>query len=66
MGGLHRPQPEIRVSFIASGTRFRLEPEEVLEDCVEPTPPPDAWIGRIECRYEDVRGQRQMKAQEDE
>jgi hypothetical protein len=55
MGGLHRPRPEIRVSFIANGTRFSLEPEEVLEDFNAPAPPPDAWTSRIECRHEDVR-----------
>ena len=58
MGALHRSPPEVRVSFIASGTRFRLEPHEVLEDFIEPTRPPDEWTERIECRYEDVRIQR--------
>jgi hypothetical protein len=61
MGGLHRPQPEMRVSFIANGTRFRLEPEEVLEDFNQPVPPPDAWTSRIECRYEDARTHRDKK-----
>jgi hypothetical protein len=55
MGGLHRPRPEIRVSFVASGTRFRLEPEDVLEGFTEAAPPPEAWISRIECRHEDAQ-----------
>jgi hypothetical protein len=55
MGGLHRPRPEIRVSFIANGTRFSLEPDEVLDDVMKPAPPPEAWVNRIACRYEDAR-----------
>ena len=55
MGNLDRPEPDVRVSFIANGTRFRLEVTDVLEDFTEPLPPPEAWTRRIICRYKDPR-----------
>lgn len=55
MGNLDRAQPDVRVSFIANGTRFRLEASDVLEDFTSPVPPPETWTCRITCRYEDPR-----------
>jgi hypothetical protein len=47
MGKLDQPLPEIRASFIASGVRFSLRLEHVLEEFDEPLAPPAAWIRRI-------------------
>jgi hypothetical protein len=55
MGRLDRPRPDICVSFVANGTRFRLDVEDVLEDFTEPLPPPEAWTRRVACRYENAR-----------
>jgi hypothetical protein len=52
MGRLDRPTPDVRVSFVANGTRFRLEPGDVLEDFAQAAPPPDAWRHRVTCQYE--------------
>jgi hypothetical protein len=56
MGKLGRPEPDVCVSFVANGTRFRLESGTVLEDFQKPLPPPEAWIQRVTCRYEDRLG----------
>jgi hypothetical protein len=54
VGNLDRPRPEVKVSFIAQGVRFGLRPEDVLEDCLRPIPPPRTWLDRVTCR--DNRG----------
>ena len=56
MGKLDRPELDVCVSFVAGGTRFKLEPGSVLEDFTEPVPPPQAWTERVFCRYEDRHG----------
>jgi hypothetical protein len=48
---------DVRVSFVANGCRFALEPDEVLD--LPPGPlllraPPNAWIERVVCRDETV------------
>jgi PRTRC genetic system protein A len=53
MGRLDRPRPEVRVSFVANGTRFRVRPRQVLESFNDAVPPPKEWIRRVTCRYED-------------
>lgn len=58
IGRLDRAWPDVCVSFVANGTRFELEPNDVLEDFNLPLlPPPVEWSRRVRCRYED-RGQR--------
>lgn len=54
MGRLDRPTPEIRASFVANGTRFKLQIDEVLEAFGEPLPPPAAWIRRVTCKREEA------------
>lgn len=54
MGHLDRRKPDVRVSFIANGTRFPLEVTEALEEFGEPAPPPQGWLRRVTCRYEDA------------
>jgi hypothetical protein len=51
MGHLDRSRPDVRVSFIANGTRFRLEAEDVLDAFNEPLEPPERWTRRVSCRY---------------
>jgi hypothetical protein len=53
MGDLDRAEPDVRVSFVANGTRFELEAGDVLEDFSEAAPSPESWTRRITCRYED-------------
>jgi hypothetical protein len=53
MGRLDRPRPDVGVSFVANGTRFRVEVEDVLEEFADHTRPPEAWTRRITCRFED-------------
>ena len=59
IGDLHRLEPSISVSFVASGTRFALRPEDVLEDFSAPVPPSREWLERVVCREEghDVDGE---------
>ena len=52
MGDLKRCPPDVRVSFITGGTRFRLQPERVLEDFGYPAPPPAEWTQQVTCLYE--------------
>jgi len=53
LGDLHYVQPDVSVSFVANGTRFLLEPEEVLEDFSTPLPPPQEWLEQVSCQEED-------------
>lgn len=53
LGNLHRPRPDVHVSFVAHATRFPLRPEDVLEDFAAPIPPPAAWLDMITCHHED-------------
>jgi hypothetical protein len=57
MGRLDRPQPDVRVSFMANGTRFKLDAADVLEDFRQPVPPSEEWIRRVVCRYKDSRSE---------
>ncbi len=54
VGDLHRVEPSISVSFVASGTRFALRPEDVLEDFSTPAPPPREWLERVVLQEEGV------------
>jgi hypothetical protein len=56
MGRLDRSQPDVCVSFVASGTRFKLEPGSILENFNEAEPPLEEWTRRVTCRYEDRLG----------
>lgn len=49
LGDLDRLEPSISVSFIASGTRFTLRPEDILEGLSAPITPPQEWMERIVC-----------------
>jgi hypothetical protein len=60
MGRLDRSRPHVRVSFIANGTRFRLDADDVLEEFTQPLAPPEAWIRCVACRYEDPRQRTQQ------
>ena len=53
MGNLDRARPDVRVSFVAGGTRFPLDPGTSIEDYESPTPPPKEWMKRVICKYED-------------
>lgn len=53
MGELDRPQPDVRVSFMAHGTRFPLNARDVIEDFSEPLTPPRRWLEQVTCRTED-------------
>jgi hypothetical protein len=52
LGDLHRPLPSVSASFVASGHRFRLPSDDVLEDFIEPVEPPEDWMRQIACEYE--------------
>ena len=54
IGNLDRRRPEVRASFIANRTRFPLYVTEALEDFETPLPPPQAWLRRVTCKYEDA------------
>jgi len=54
MGNLHRPPPDLRVSFVAGGTRFRLVTENVVESFGKPIPPPAEWVSQVVCECEDA------------
>jgi hypothetical protein len=55
IGRLDRPRPDVCVSFVANGMRFKLDVGDVLEDFTEPLSPPEAWTRRVACRYENPR-----------
>jgi hypothetical protein len=63
LGHLDRARPDVSVSFVASGARFALKAESVLEDFSAPLPPPPAWLERVTCR-EKVFGLKSSKASE--
>ena len=51
IGKLHRPKPDISVSFVANGTRFMLRPEDTLEDfSTSLPPPPQEWLEKVTCK----------------
>ncbi len=50
LGRVDEPRPEVAVSFVAHGTRFRLRPEDAIEDFSLALPPPRRWIRRVRCR----------------
>jgi hypothetical protein len=54
MGWLDRARPDLRVSFVAGGTRFMFEPEEVTESFSEAREPPESWLRRVSV-CEEVR-----------
>ena len=54
MGNLNRRPPDVRVSFVAGGTRFRLRPEDVLESFGDPVAPPPEWTSQVICQYEGI------------
>jgi hypothetical protein len=55
MGRLDERRPDVRVSFVANGTRFPLAVSEALEGFDEPSTPPDAWLRQVTCRHEEPR-----------
>jgi hypothetical protein len=55
MGRFDRARPDVCVSFVANGTRFGLQVGDVLEEFVDPLPPPSAWTHRVICVDEDLR-----------
>jgi len=55
MGDLDRSRPSVRVSFVAGGSRFSLNQEDMLENFSVPLPPPAEWTQRVVCRYEGIR-----------
>jgi hypothetical protein len=50
LGDLDRPRPDVKVSFVAQGTRFILRPEDALEDFSTPLTPPRAWLNKVTCQ----------------
>jgi PRTRC genetic system protein A len=57
IGRLDRETPEVRTSFVANGTRFALDPDEVFESLGRPIsliPPPAAWVRRVKCCFETI------------
>ena len=54
MGSMDRGRPDICASFVAGGTRFWLETEEIVEGFGTPRPPPEEWLEKVTCREETV------------
>jgi hypothetical protein len=47
-GNIDRSEPSRSASFVASGVRFSLDPDDVLEPCPVPDSRPDpAWMARV-------------------
>ncbi len=53
MGHLDRPRPDVCASFVAGGTRFLLDSEQVLAEFSVPRPPPEEWLRRVSCREDE-------------
>ncbi len=53
MGHLDRPRPDVCASFVAGGTRFLLDSEQVLAEFSVPRPPPKEWLRRVSCREDE-------------
>ncbi len=53
IGRLDRRTPDISASFVVSGTRFLLKPEETLEGFSAPLTPPRQWLKQVTCQYEE-------------
>lgn len=51
IGRLHKPRPDVAVSFIAGGTRFEFRPEAVMEKFSTPKDPPPSWLRMVSCQY---------------
>jgi hypothetical protein len=51
IGRLFRQQPDISVSFVVNGSRFRLKPEDVLEGYGHyvAMDPPVSWLSQVTC-----------------
>jgi hypothetical protein len=49
IGHLDRQQPDMSVSFVASGTRFILRLEDAVEGFTTPRPPPSQWLQQVQC-----------------
>ena len=52
LGRLHIKPPDCCASFVAGGSRFKLDVEAVAEDFGEPIPPPPSWLERVRVRDE--------------
>jgi PRTRC genetic system protein A len=55
-GDVDRPEPDIRVSFVADHTRFTLKPDQILGAYAAPQAPPIEWLVQVTCRQEDYQG----------
>jgi hypothetical protein len=49
MGRLDEEEPDLKVSFMVNGTRFNLNPENLIEDFSQPIRPSQEWLERITC-----------------
>jgi PRTRC genetic system protein A len=61
IGRLNRETPDVCVSFMANGTRFRLDPDEVFEDRSRPVrlvSPPEEWMRRVKCCFETTEARK--------
>jgi hypothetical protein len=61
IGDLDRSRPDVDVSFVANGTRFKLDVQDVLEHFTVALAPPEAWTRRVTCHYEDSRAHTAQK-----
>lgn len=53
MGNLDCSRPDLSMSFVTGGTRFKLPTAMVAEDFSTPCPPPEEWLKQVTCREDD-------------
>jgi hypothetical protein len=54
MGNVDRERPDLLTSFIVNGTRFRCNPDDVLEAAPSSLPPPREWLERVKCKAREI------------